>query len=87
MSYDNGELNFDLVSVHSEQENSFIKNLTMAQSWYKEKNLEPSDKRFPWIGLRKSPRAFWNDTENVRWVDDSPFVYNKWAAGEPNSKV
>ena len=86
-SHNDGDLHYNLVSVHNEEENNFIKNLLMEQSWYREPNLEISDPRLPWIGLRKNRVSLWNDTDNVRWVDDSPFGYNKWAENEPRDEV
>ena len=61
--------------------------MIMKQEWYREPNIMPSDKRFPWIGLHLMFSSSWNETENIRWVDDSAFSYQNWAAHEPNSMV
>ena len=57
------------------------------QEWYRNPDIDSTDPRFPWIGLRKDPSSLWNDTEAVKWIDGSSFNYQNWAHDEPKNEV
>ena len=80
-------LHFDLVSVHDSNEQRFITSLLRKQTWYQDSEITNADQRFPWIGLHKDQNHLWNDTEHVKWVDDSSLGYRNWAHDEPKNEV
>ncbi|CAL2040376.1 unnamed protein product [Caenorhabditis brenneri] len=63
-----------LASIHTEQENEFIKFITR-------KGTPPSDPydNNIWIGFFVD-----SNSGNWTWTDESPVDYTKWARGEPN---
>ena len=76
-----------MVSVHDSKEQEFITSLLMQQEWYRNRDIDSTDFRFPWIGLHKDQNSLWNDTEAVKWSDDSSFNYQNWAHDEPKNEV
>jgi hypothetical protein len=61
-----------LISIHSDEENEFIRNYVEEQPF--------SSKRI-WIGLERNIY----DSHGFFWVDKSPVDYVSWNLGEPNN--
>ena len=76
-----------MVSVHDQKEQDFVTSMMMKQTWYRIPDIDSTDTRFPWIGLHKDQASLWNDTEHVKWVDDSSLTYKNWAHNEPKNEV
>ncbi|EDO46963.1 predicted protein, partial [Nematostella vectensis] len=66
-----GKLGGDLVKITSEQENTFVYELS--------RNQAPS-RSLMWIGLKRNPTT----PTKFEWVDGSRPLYTKWWTGEPN---
>jgi len=60
----------DLVSIHSEFKNNFVKQL------YADLKVPYPDEAGPWIGLRETPTPEWSDKSSVAFVN--------WANGQPD---
>ncbi|EDO46964.1 predicted protein, partial [Nematostella vectensis] len=67
-----GKLGGDLVKITSEQENTFVYELSRKQA--------PSRNRM-WIGLKRNPTT----PTKFEWFDSSRPLYTKWWTGEPNN--
>ncbi len=59
-----------MISIHSAEENEFIKS-------YVEKQSHSTN---VWIGLKR------NISQGFEWIDKSPFDYSKWSINEPDNK-
>ena len=59
----------DLPSIHSEEENQEIKSLTGGHE--------------VWLGLIDTAPA--EESGPFAWIDETPFDYENWTAGEPNN--
>jgi len=59
-----------MVSIHSDEENEFIRS-------YVEK--QPSYSTKVWIGMKR------NITQGFKWIDESLFDYSKWARNQPDN--
>jgi hypothetical protein len=61
-----------LISIHSAEENEFIRNYVKEQ---------PSSSTNVWIGLERRSSA----SREFVWVDKSPVDYDNWRINEPNN--
>ncbi|CAJ0607131.1 unnamed protein product [Cylicocyclus nassatus] len=66
-------MNGHLASIHSQEENDFVLNLTSSISGDENIFIENA-----WIGLYEVGNRIW------QWTDGSPLDYEHWDIGEPN---
>jgi hypothetical protein len=59
-----------LISIHSAEENEFIRTYVVKQ---------PSSSTRVWIGLKQ------RFSQGFRWIDKTPFDYINWSSGEPSN--
>ena len=64
------EMNSNLTSIHSVEENNFVRQVVSAGSSYM------------WIGLS---RKIDSHDDSFHWVDGSDLSFTNWASGEPSS--
>jgi hypothetical protein len=63
-------INATMISIHSAEENKFIRSYVEQQPEYSTK---------VWIGLKR------NISQGFRWIDKSPFDYSKWSINQPDN--
>jgi hypothetical protein len=62
-----------LISIHSAEENKFVKDLA---------NREKTKKPSVWIGAKRN-----NSLDYFEWTNGQAFSYSNWASGQPTNSI